>query len=148
MRVSFFHWLFIVFHLNVQSPLLFHATLSFFRKLKPWKGKCKKLGVHDDWLTNQLLTPFSFTSHFEYPEGERFPLSDLKSIPLPSNGWADLISAICHASCRFILSFQYMKQWSFELLLQVPNSKHKGEIAPEAFSILLSEYLLAPKKEL
>ena len=75
--------------------------------------KCVHFWGPESVKTNRLLVPFSFTFHLECPAGERLSVLDLKSIPLPSNGWADLINAICRASCRFILSFRYMKSMIF-----------------------------------
>lgn len=108
-RLSSFCWLIYSFPFKCAVPPFYFIQHLYFSE----NSNSKRPWVHDYCLTNQLLAPFSFYPHFACPAGERLTLSDLKSIPLPSNGWADLISAICCASCGLILSHQQMKSTIF-----------------------------------
>lgn len=143
MTVSSFCWL-VVFHLNVQSlsPFYFMQHLYYCLKLEIPKGQMPK--AMSPWLLfNQAaLGPFLFSSHLEWPASEKLTLWDLKSIPLPSKGWADLIIAICPADGEWIQSYQQLKSMIFGVLPPSPYLSTMVRLLFDNFCVLFSEYLI------
>lgn len=143
MRVSSFCWL-VVFHLNVQSPSPFYFMQHLYYCIKLEIPKGQMPAALRPWLLfNQSAPgPFLFPSHFECPAGEKLTLWDLKSIPLPSKGWADLIIAICPAGGEWIPSYQQMKTMIFGALPPSPYLSTMVKLFFDAFCALFSEYLI------
>lgn len=149
MRVSSSCWL-LVFHLNVQPPvaILLHTTSLFFIKLEILKGQMPN--TLSPWLlfNQSALGPFLFSSHFECSAGEKWTLWDLKSIPLPSKGWADLIIAICPAGGGLILSYQQTKSMVRGTLPASLYLRTMRDSSLTTFVYYPLNIYLAPKKEL
>lgn len=125
-----------------------HPTPLFFQKCKVYKVKCLRPWV--PWLlSNQTistwpLSVFLFTLTVQQVKGWPFQISN--PLPLPSNGWANLISAICPARCRWTLFYQQMKA---TLLISSSGPVTLSTMVRLFFNtlcILFSESL-APKKE-